>query len=79
MAVAACGAAIASSVRFAVAGVSRIAVQMVDVLAAPDKMDRTGLLGAPQRQMQAAQAFYERLAKRERPTIRSTWRMCPSM
>lgn len=54
-----------------------IAVHVVNVLASPAKMEGTGL-GAPQRLLLAAQSFYARIGKRERPSIQGGWRMCPS-
>lgn len=71
-------AAVASAVVHRVVDVfAVVAMHMVDVLAAPSKMDRTGL-AVPQRLLMSAQAFYLRLVKRERPVVEGNFRMCPS-
>lgn len=53
-----------------------VALRVLNVLASPAKMDRTGL-PTPNRLLHAAQAFHARMVKLKRPALHGSWRVDP--
>lgn len=53
-----------------------VVVHAVEAFAAPDKQAKVA--DVPAARLIAAHAMRALMAKRERPVVHSTWRMCPS-